>query len=96
MTRLAELDTLGRATRRQFTVDLIGEADADGPPELNVPLSERRAERVRSLLASQRLEHVTLVMTGIGSRSAGPAADEARKQRNRRVSFYVNRDSDRQ
>jgi OOP family OmpA-OmpF porin len=97
MTRLAELDTLGRATRRQFTVDLIGEADADGPPELNVPLSERRAERVRSLLASQRLERVTLAMTGIGSRSAtGPAEDEARKQRNRRVSFYVNRDSDRQ
>jgi OOP family OmpA-OmpF porin len=94
--RLAELDALGRAARRQFTVELVGEADADGAPESNLPLSERRAERVRSLLATQRLEHTTLTATGIGSRSAaGTDDDETRKQRNRRVSFYVNRDTDR-
>ena len=94
--RLAELDALGRAARRQFTVELVGEADADGAPESNLPLSERRAERVRSLLATQRLEHITLTATGIGSRSAaGTDDDETRKQRNRRVSFYVNRDTDR-
>ena len=94
--RLAELDALGRAARRQFTVELVGEADADGAPESNLPLSERRAERVRSLLATQRLQHITLTATGIGSRSAaGTDDDETRKQRNRRVSFYVNRDTDR-
>jgi OOP family OmpA-OmpF porin len=96
IARLASLDALGRAARRQFTVELVGEADADGAPESNVPLSERRAERVRSLLAAQRLEHITLTASGIGSRSAaGTDDDETRKQRNRRVSFYVNRDSDR-
>jgi outer membrane protein OmpA-like peptidoglycan-associated protein len=96
IARLAALDALGRAARRQFTVELVGEADADGAPESNRPLSERRAERVRSLLATSRLEHITLTATGIGSRTAaGTADDETRKQRNRRVSFYVNRDSDR-
>ena len=94
--RLAALDALGRAAQRQFTVELVGEADADGAPESNLPLSERRAERVRSLLAAQRLDHVTLTATGIGSRTAaGTDDDETHKQRNRRVSFYVNRDNDR-
>jgi outer membrane protein OmpA-like peptidoglycan-associated protein len=96
MTRLASLDALGRASRRQFTVELVGEADADGAPDSNLPLSERRAERVRSLLATQRLEHITLTARGIGSPSAsGTDDDETRKQRNRRVSFYVNRGNDR-
>ena len=96
MARLASLDTLGRAARRQFTVELVGEADADGAPESNLPLSERRAERVLSLLEPQRLQHVTLTAAGIGSRSvAHPAEDEANKQRNRRVSFSVNRAADR-
>jgi outer membrane protein OmpA-like peptidoglycan-associated protein len=90
--RLASLDALGRAARRQFTVELVGEADADGLPESNLPLSQRRAALVLSLLEAQRLERVTLTATGIGSRSAAsPAEDEANKQRNRRVSFRVNR-----
>ena len=93
--RLAALDALGRAARRQFTVQLLGEADADGAAEANLPLSQRRAERVRSLLATQRLDHVVLTATGIGSRSGGSVDDETHKQRNRRVSFYVARDDDR-
>jgi OOP family OmpA-OmpF porin len=94
--RLAALDALGRAAGRQFTVQLVGEADADGAPESNRPLSERRAERVRSLLATQPLAHVTLTAEGIGSRSAGGTGeDESHKQRNRRVSFHVNRGGDR-
>ena len=70
MARLASLDALGRAARRQFTVELVGEADADGAAESNLPLSQRRAERVLGLLAPPRLEHVTLTASGIGSRSA--------------------------
>ena len=96
VTRLASLDALGRAARRQFTVELVGEADADGAVESNLPLSQRRAERVLGLLAPSRLAHVTLTASGIGSRSAAPTGeDETNKQRNRRVSFYVNRDADR-
>jgi OOP family OmpA-OmpF porin len=88
IARLTSLDALGRVAKRQFTVELIGEADADGPPELNLPLSERRAARVRSML--QPRDHVTFTAVGIGSREeADPTAGEERKQRNRRVSFRI-------
>jgi outer membrane protein OmpA-like peptidoglycan-associated protein len=76
--------------KRHFAVELIGEADADGPPALNLPLSERRAARVLSMLQAQPLEHVTFTAIGIGSREeADPAAGEEKKQRNRRVSFRI-------
>lgn len=88
--RLTSLDALGRVAKRHFAVELIGEADADGPPALNLPLSERRAARVLSMLQAQPLEHVTFTAIGIGSREeADPAAGEEKKQRNRRVSFRI-------
>ena len=94
--RLRSLDALGRAAQRQFTVDLVGEADADGAPEANVPLSERRAMRVLGLLQPQRFERITFTATGVGSRTAADlAAAEDDKQRNRRVSFRVRPGTDR-
>jgi outer membrane protein OmpA-like peptidoglycan-associated protein len=90
IARLASLDALGRVARRHFTVQLVGEADADGPPEMNLPLSEHRATRVLSMLPAQSLEHVTFTAIGVGSRAAAdPAAGEENKQRNRRVSFRI-------
>ena len=90
LARLTSLDALGRVAKRQFTVELVGEADADGPPELNLPLSERRAARVLSMLQAQPLDHVTFTAIGVGSRErADPAAGEETKQRNRRVSFRI-------
>jgi OOP family OmpA-OmpF porin len=89
-TRLASLEALGRAAQRRFAVEVIGEADADGAPELNVPLSQHRAEHVLSLLQPRPLERVAITATGVGSRTgADPSADESNKQRNRRVSFRV-------
>jgi outer membrane protein OmpA-like peptidoglycan-associated protein len=90
LARLTSLDALGRVAKRQFTVELVGEADADGPPELNLPLSERRAARVLSMLQAQSLDHVTFTAIGVGSREGpDPAAGEEKKQRNRRVSFRI-------
>jgi outer membrane protein OmpA-like peptidoglycan-associated protein len=90
IARLMSLDALGRVARRHFTVELIGEADTDGTPELNLPLSERRAARVLSMLQTQPLEHVSFTAIGVGSRvAADPGAGEEKKQRYRRVSFRI-------
>jgi outer membrane protein OmpA-like peptidoglycan-associated protein len=91
IARLHSLDALGRAGNLQFTLELIGQADADGIPEANQPLSEQRAARVLGMLQAQRFERVAIRATGIGSRGADPTATEASKQRNRRVSFRVAR-----
>jgi outer membrane protein OmpA-like peptidoglycan-associated protein len=91
IARLYSLDALGRAGNLQFTLELIGQADADGIPELNQPLSEQRAARVLGMLQAQHFERVAIRATGIGSRGADPTATEASKQRNRRVSFRVAR-----
>jgi outer membrane protein OmpA-like peptidoglycan-associated protein len=42
------------------------------------------------MLQPQRFERITFSARGIGSQpTADPSADEANKQRNRRVSFHV-------
>jgi OOP family OmpA-OmpF porin len=88
--RLASLDRLARAAERRFAVEIVGEADADGAAAANLPLSENRAARVLAMLQSQRFERITFSARGIGSQpTADPSADEANKQRNRRVSFHV-------
>jgi OOP family OmpA-OmpF porin len=88
--RLGSLDALARLAGTRFTVALTGEADSDGAPEANLPLSVARAERVRTLLDPARFERLAIAASGVGSRGGGDAlAPEERKQRNRRVSFRV-------
>ena len=92
IARLSELDALGRAARRRFNVTLVGEADADGAPEANMPLSRQRAARVLDLLEAQRFQRIALTASGIGTREGADAlAPEPEKQRHRRVSFRVSR-----
>jgi OOP family OmpA-OmpF porin len=95
ISRLRSLDALGRAGNLQFNLELLGQADADGVPEANLPLSEQRAARVLGMLQAERFERVAMRATGVGSREAAdPRASEASKQRNRRVSFRVARAGD--
>lgn len=94
--RLRSLDALGRLQNARVNVELIGQADADGAPETNLPLSQLRAARVLALLQAQQFQWVTFTTTGIGSRDAAdPLAPETEKQRNRRVAFRVTRAADR-
>jgi OOP family OmpA-OmpF porin len=96
IARLHSLDALGRIAHQRFIVQLVGEADADGPADANVPLSTQRAARVLGLMQAQSFERVTMAASGIGSReAANPSAGETEKQRNRRVSFRVSRAADR-
>jgi OOP family OmpA-OmpF porin len=88
--RLRLLDGIARLSGRRLAVQLVGEADADGAPEANLPLSQQRASRVLGMLQAERLEHLSFTATGVGSREpAGMAAAEENKQRNRRVSFRI-------
>lgn len=90
IARLHSLDTLGRTANRQYVVELIGEADADGAPAANLPLSQQRAERVLGILLPQHYQRLTITAVGIGTRAeAHPQATESEKQRNRRVSFRL-------
>jgi OOP family OmpA-OmpF porin len=94
--RLRALEALGRIADRRFALELVGEADADGAPEANLPLSEQRAMRVRDMLEAGTFERIAVTATGVGSRgTADRAAGEANKQRNRRVSFHVRDAADR-
>ena len=92
VARLHELDALARAARRRFIVALVGEADADGAPEANLPLSRQRAAHVLDLLEAQRFQRIALTASGVGTREGvDPLAEEPEKQRHRRVSFRVSR-----
>ena len=57
--RLASLDALGRAARRQFTVELVGEADADGAARIE-PSAQPTPRRTRpepARAAASRARH---------------------------------------
>ena len=93
IVRLHALDQLGRLGNRRFAVELVGEADADGAAEANLPLSEQRAARVLGIVRTPPLPRVTFTAVGIGSRHAtNRLAPDEEKQRNRRVSFRVRPD----
>ncbi len=90
MDRLRSLDAVGRIGDRTFAVELVGEADSDGAPETNLPLSQQRAARVLEMLQAQPFTRVRFSARGIGSRAAADAlVPDDVKQRNRRVSFRV-------
>jgi OOP family OmpA-OmpF porin len=84
------LDVLAKAAGRRFMLEIRGHADADGPQESNIPLSARRAERVRTELQIERLQQIDVATSGVGS--AEPlmrGTADVDKQQNRRVSLRV-------
>ena len=92
LDRIRTLDALAGERGRRLRVELVGHADADGPPVSNDPLSVKRAERVRQAAAGLGLRHLDLTATGVGSRqprSLEPTDDA--KRANRRVTTHVHR-----
>jgi outer membrane protein OmpA-like peptidoglycan-associated protein len=90
VARSRTLDALAGAGGRSVRMEVVGHADADGPPASNGPLSVRRAQHVLALLQARGLQRLELTARGAGSREpASPGSEEAAKQRNRRVSIRV-------
>lgn len=69
---------------------LTGHTDEEGSPELNLPLSEERAAKVKAILLQEGFNDVNLKTEGKGATE--PLADnssEEGKQKNRRVSIRL-------
>lgn len=90
LERARSLDGLAQAAGRRYRIEIIGHADADGPPESNDPLSVSRASRVRAAIEALGLRQIDLTSTGVGSRQPlRPSTTDADKRVNRRVSLRV-------
>jgi outer membrane protein OmpA-like peptidoglycan-associated protein len=88
--RSRTLDALAAAGGRPVRMEVVGHADADGPPASNDPLSVRRAQHVLALIQAQGLQRLEVAARGAGSREpASSGSEETDKQRNRRVSIRV-------
>lgn len=87
---LAEIATLLVSEPRVRSVEIQGHTDAEGSDEMNLDLSRRRAEAVRSFLMRQGVEGGRLSARGFGEQV--PIADnetEVGRARNRRVEFRI-------
>ena len=71
-------------------IQIQGHTDSTGSDAINNPLSEKRAESVRSFLASKGVQNSRMSAHGLGS--TAPVADNstaAGKAQNRRVEVYI-------
>ena len=87
---IQKLAELAPAAGRTFRIELIGHTDTEGDDAANLALSRQRADKVLTMLSSQKLPSNTLVAVGVGTMQPVRAeTSEADKQFNRSVSFKV-------
>ena len=82
LDRFAEVLRGKRGSGRVLRIE--GHADATGNEELNLPLSQRRAEAVKDYLVKNGAESVMLQAVGMGSKALKVSNDPAAAE-NRRV-----------
>jgi outer membrane protein OmpA-like peptidoglycan-associated protein len=71
-------------------VDIIGHASADGADDLNMKLSQRRADSVLGYLRTKGVNPVRMIATGMGeTKPVAPNTDEAGRASNRRVEILL-------
>ena len=86
------LDALASVALRcdRFVIEVAGHTDNNGAPDMNMQLSQARADAVAAYLAEQGVARARLTARGYGS--ARPRADnatEAGQAANRRIEFNV-------
>lgn len=90
--RLVQL--LRESPERQVRIE--GFADATGPAEYNLELSQRRADAVRDFLTAQGIDPGRIVAEGYGERfPVASNSTAAGRQQNRRVAVVVSHEGDR-
>ena len=89
-TKIRELVS-ANGTQIKYTAD--GFADAEGPPELNIPLSKSRAQEVKKyMVETLKISPDRIITNGFGSEHRlCQSADDACNRQNRRVEIKVAR-----
>lgn len=87
---LDQIAAVIKANPQVRRVRVEGHTDNLGDEEMNVDLSERRAERVRFELAKRGVERDRMLPRGFGStRPIAPNTTKDGRKKNRRVEFRV-------
>ncbi|MDR2086297.1 MAG: OmpA family protein [Dysgonamonadaceae bacterium] len=77
-------------TNPDTNVEIYGHTDSNGGDKVNIPLSQKRADAVKTFLASQSVSSLRLATAGLGS--SQPVATEDAKgvqALNRRVEIFI-------
>jgi OmpA-OmpF porin, OOP family len=86
------LDALASVALRcdRYAIEVAGHTDNQGAPEMNMQLSQRRADSVASYLAAQGVDRSRLIARGYGpDRPRRDNTTAAGQAANRRIEFYV-------
>jgi outer membrane protein OmpA-like peptidoglycan-associated protein len=87
--RLKELDAVLASSGRRARIEILGQADSDGPDDLNAVLSEARAHRVLAVVRAAALQQIELSARGLGRAPRALSTTEAEQERDRRASFVI-------
>ncbi len=88
------LDELGRSLDSAIQVTIVGHTDNTGTDAINNPLSQERAEAVRSYLSSRGLNKARVSVQGRGSHEPVAGNDNATgRAANRRVEIFLSETS---
>ncbi len=86
------LDALASVALRcdRYSIEVAGHTDNQGEREMNMQLSQRRADAVANYLATQGVDRSRLLARGYGpDRPRAENATPAGQAQNRRIEFYV-------
>lgn len=87
---IKKLLNLAKILKRTVHIDIIGHADSIGTEEINLQISQERADKILSMMVSEGIEANNFTTTGVGSKD--PLREEKTTQDreiNRRVTFTV-------
>ena len=87
---IENMNMSARRAGKRVHIDIIGHADAIGSEQVNLAVSQQRADRILTAVDSPMLTHTTMAAHGIGTQmSQGDNSSDHDRTSNRRVSFDV-------
>ncbi|MEB3179204.1 MAG: OmpA family protein [Nostocaceae cyanobacterium] len=90
VTTLEKLFSSAKSLQKNVMLQIAGHTDNDGTEQINMPLSQARAQVILNYINSQGIQTANFRTIGVGTNSplrTGSTSDE--KKMNRRVSFKV-------